>query len=334
MRALVTGISGFIGSHLARRLLAEGVEVVGLVRRTSQLANVPTDQLRLVSGDLDDPDCLRKAVEGVDVVYHLAGVTKVLRAQQFMQVNARGTAHVVAACAQRSNPPVLVVVSSLAAAGPSPDGRLRTECDPVGPVSNYGRSKWAGEQIARAAAGRLPVTIVRPPIVIGVGDSNVQEFMEMVHKLHLFVVPTLQDYRFSLIDVQDLVPGIILAGQRGRRLVPDGQNDAKHQGVYFLAGDEHPTYAALGRMIGSAINCNGLRVLHMPWWLSWTIAGGSEFASRVRGQTSLFNSDKVREATAGSWACSAERAKTELGFRVTESLESRLRSVGAAYMHP
>ncbi len=199
-------------AHIWRGLLAEGVEVVGLVRRTSQSAHLPTDKVRLIQGDLGDPDCLRRAVEGVDVVYHLAGLTKVLRAQQFMQVNAQGTAQVVAACAQRSNPPVLVNVSSLAAAGPSPADRLRTERDPVAPVSNYGRSKLAGEQFARAAAGRLPITIVRPPIVIGVGDGNLKEFMEMVHKLRLFVVPTLRDYRFSLIDVQDLVPGIILAG--------------------------------------------------------------------------------------------------------------------------
>jgi dihydroflavonol-4-reductase len=333
MRALVTGISGFIGSHLARRLLDEGVEVVGLARNTSRLSHLPTDQMRIVQGDLGDPDCLRRAVQGVDIVYHLAGVTKVLRPQQFMQVNARGTAQVVAACTQRTSPPVLVMVSSLAAAGPSSDDRPRTERDPLAPVSNYGRSKLAGERFARAAAGRLPVTIVRPPIVIGVGDSNLNEYVESIQKLGLYVVPTLHDYRFSLIDVQDLVPGIILAGQRGRRLLPAGQNDEEQSGVYFLADDEHPTYAGLGRMIGAALHCNRIRVLHMPWWLAWMIAGASEFASRVRGQPSLFNSDKVREATAGSWTCSPKRAQTELGFHVAASLEARLRNVGAAYLH-
>src|SRR5260370_33763937 len=115
MRALVTGISGFIGSHLARSLLAQGVEVVGLVRRTSQMNRFPADQVQLVPGDIGDPDSLSRAVEGVDIVYHLAGLTKALRAEQFFQVNAQGTAHVVAACARGSSPTALVFIASLAA---------------------------------------------------------------------------------------------------------------------------------------------------------------------------------------------------------------------------
>jgi len=305
---------------------------VGLVRSTSRLAHLPVDQMQIVEGDLGDPDCLRKAVDKVDVVYHLAGATKVLRPEQFMQVNAQGTAQIVAACAQRTTPPVLVMVSSLAAAGPAPNGRLRIEPDPPAPVSNYGRSKLAGEQFARSAAGRLPVTIVRPPIVIGVGDSNLTEYVEAIQKLHLHVVPTLQDYQYSLIDVQDLVPGIMLAGNRGRRILPAEVNDDDQRGVYFLADDEHPTYAGLGRMIGTALNYNAIRVLHIPAWLSWMIGGASEFLARVRGRPSLFNSDKIREATAGSWACSAERAKAELGFRVAAPLETRMRNVAAAYL--
>ncbi|HEX4147553.1 MAG TPA: hypothetical protein VHY20_01140, partial [Pirellulales bacterium] len=111
-----------------------------------------------------------------------------------------------------------------------------------------------------------------------------------------------------------------------------GQSDDDQAGVYFLAADEHPTYAHLGRMIGAALHCQAIRVLHIPWWLTWMIAGASEFVSRLRGQPSLFNSDKMREVTAGSWACSPDRAKTELGFRVAAPLESRLHDVGAAYL--
>jgi hypothetical protein len=85
-------------------------------------------------------------------------------------------------------------------------------------------------------------------------------------------------------------------------------------------------------MIANALNCQAIRVLHIPPWLAWMIGGAGEFLARVRGRPSLFNTDKMREATAGSWACSAERAKAELGFRVAAPLETRLRNVAAAYI--
>ena len=117
--------------------------------------------------DLSDIEGLKKAVAGVDVVYHLAARTTALRARDLMRVNAIGTANLTRACAAQSSPPVMIHVSSVAAAGPSRRGQCRSESDPPAPVSNYGRSKRAGELCNAQWAHAVPTTIIRPGIIFG-----------------------------------------------------------------------------------------------------------------------------------------------------------------------
>jgi nucleoside-diphosphate-sugar epimerase len=120
----------------------------------------------------------------------------------------------------------------------------------------------------------------------------------------------------------------------GHRLAAPSENDESQRGVYFLTGDEHPTYAHLGHMIAAAFQRSDIRVVHLPAWLTLPLAHVSDVATLVHRRPSLFNADKMREATAGSWACSPDRAKAELGFQVAAPLEARLRDVAASYMKP
>ena len=129
-RVLVTGASGFIGSHLVDALVARGDQVTALVRKTSRVDRLESLGVALAHGDLTDPGSLRAAMAGQSIVYHLAGLTRAVRAKQFYQVNELGVRNAAQACAGQPEPPVLVVVSSLAPAGPSPRGRLRRESDP------------------------------------------------------------------------------------------------------------------------------------------------------------------------------------------------------------
>src|SRR4051812_9915057 len=177
MRALVTGANGFVGSFLTEHLTVSGDDVRALVRRGADDRWLFGTKATVVNGDLGDATALAAAMDGVEVVFHVAGLTKSARPEPFFAVNERGTALLMDVAARAKSPsgepPIVLVVSSLAAAGPSPfPDAPRDEQEPPAPVSTYGRSKLAGERAARARASRVPLTIVRPPIVYGPRDRD------------------------------------------------------------------------------------------------------------------------------------------------------------------
>lgn len=325
---LVTGASGFVGHHLTQALVAHGDDVTCLVRKSSNLERLKPLGVTLVYGDVTDPPSLAAAVTGKAVVYHLAGRTKALRQQQYYEVNEAGCRNVAQACAAQPTPPVLVSVSSLAAAGATPDGQLRTETDAPQPVSDYGRSKRAGELALEPFADRLPITIVRPPIVLGEGDVPSLALFKTVKRLGMHFVVGWKPHRFSVIHAADLASALILAAERGERLaaVPsDADGVIRAQGYYFVAGDEHPTYGELGKMIGASMGRRSTLIVPLGPALAWASAAFSEALAQVVRVPFIFRLDKLREANAGSWACSPQKAFDQLGFRVETPLLDRLR---------
>lgn len=340
-RILVTGATGFIGTHLVLELLRLGHNVACLVRsparldaldrRLAELApsnKTKAAEIRPVIGDVCDAESIAPAIAGSDVVFHLAGLTKALRPRDFWPVNERGVENVAAVCARQSKPPVLVVTSSLAAAGPSRDNHLRSEEEEAAPVSHYGRSKRAGELAAERWADRAPISIVRPPIVFGEGDEMAVSLFRPIAKIGVHFVPgCAYDPRVSAIHAEDLVAALLLVAEHGRRICPDG----KSSGYYFAAADEHPTYAELGRLIGTALGRSRVRVQPLPKRWVWTAAAAVETFARLRGKAGALSIDKVREARAGSWTCSPERIRSELGFRPAKPLLERLRQTAQWY---
>jgi nucleoside-diphosphate-sugar epimerase len=336
-RVLVTGASGFIGSQLTRRLVADGDEVTCLVRRTSSVEPLRKLGVRLATGDVRDADSVHAAINAPerkpDVVYHLAGLVTAFTSDELMAVNAEGVRNVVAACAKRETPPAVVYVSSLAAAGPSHGQQARTEDDPAEPVSHYGRAKRAGEIIAHEFAGKVPITIVRPPIVFGEGDPAMRDVFRSIFRFGIHLALGVAHQRYSLIHVADLVDGLVRSGQRGTRIVPKTNGGAPSgRGYYFVAADEQPTFAELGVLIGISLGRARVWVASTPGHaMLWSAAALAELVARVRRQPYIFNFDKVREARAGSWICSPQAIRGELGFAPGASLVDRLRQTSDWY---
>src|SRR5579871_519464 len=119
-RTVVTGATGFIGGHLAKQLIARGEEVVCSVRATSQSDHLRSMGARLVTADMTDTASLAPLIEQADNVFHLAATTHAFNTAQFERTNRAGVENLLAACAAQPNPPTVVMVSSLAAAGPAP----------------------------------------------------------------------------------------------------------------------------------------------------------------------------------------------------------------------
>jgi len=328
---LLTGASGFVGSNLVEALIARGDHLTCLVRNTSQVDRLQSLGIALAHGDVTDRQSLRGPLAGKTVVYHLAGYTKAHRVKQFYEVNGQGTGNVAQVCAEQPEPPVLVIVSSLAAAGRAPAGRPRTEADPPAPVSHYGRSKRAGELAARRWADRVPITIVRPPIVLGRADHEGLAMFRCVAKFGVHLLPGCFSRKFSVIDAADLAELLILAAGRGTRIAPDETDKATARGTYFAACQEDPSYAELGQMIAKALGRSRVILLPIPYAGVWAGAAGLELIARVRRQPLWLNLDKAREITAGSWTCSPRAAEEELGFSITTPLIERLRQAAQWY---
>lgn len=326
-RVLVTGATGFIGHHVVSALIEKGDQVTCLVRPTSDTSRLPTAQLSLRIGDITDPTTLEPALAGVGAVYHMAAALTAKSARGFHSVNEVGTRNLAEACARSSSSPTLVVLSSLAAAGPNPDDRPRSEHDPSLPISNYGRSKLAGEQAARALGGLIPLTIVRAPIVFGQWDRDVFKMFRLV-KLGLHLIPVGPSQRYSLIHATDLARLLVQAAADGERVEPGSESS----GLYYAAYDEQPTYADLGIQLAEALGRRRVRSLRIPNFLAWTVAAGFELFARLSGQPpDIINFDKAREGFAGSWSCSPAKAHEQLGFKPAQPLPVRLRQTAEWY---
>lgn len=331
-KVFVTGGTGFIGYHLIKALSEQGHEILCLARKTSRIEPLRQFPVKFIHGDIQDADSIAGTLSNVQVVFHLAGTTKALRREDFFRVNELGIENLLKACRQSKATPVVVFVSSLAAAGPV-IGRNPTpkqEGAPSNPVSLYGISKRAGELVAERYARDLPITIVRPGIVFGEWDKDCLEMFRPIEKTGVHLVPGYRQKRYSLIYAGDLVNLLISAATKGERLPPNSDGAPPGQGYYFAACDETPSYAQLGRLIGQAL---GRRTLVIPVAspVVWTVAFFGEIVGQIRRRPVVFHWDKAREALAGSWICSASKARDQLGFQTPLPLAERLRQTAAWY---
>src|SRR5690606_6406351 len=225
-RVLVTGASGFIGSHLCEVLRERGHEVRAMVRRSSKLHKLDDaaggTPFSLAYAGLDEVDAIAEALRGIEVVYHVAGATAAFDRPGFDRANVDGVANLFAALerarALGTEVRRVVHVSSLMAAGPSHPRNPRREHHRHEPgFTLYGDSKLDGEKLAAAAAraGGIELVIVRPPLVYGPRDDDV---LQMIKSAAMRVVaqPGLRPTWMSAIHGRDPAVGIALAGARGQ----------------------------------------------------------------------------------------------------------------------
>ncbi|MFQ5846174.1 MAG: NAD-dependent epimerase/dehydratase family protein [Candidatus Methylomirabilales bacterium] len=317
MKALVTGATGFIGSHLVEYLLQRGDDVTCLARSRSRLRWLKGLQVRVVEGDCTDPALGGRLVEDFDWVFHLAGLTKTLERNEYYRVNGKGTANLGTILAQKRRPPRLVYLSSLAAAGPSTDGHPLRESDPPQPVSHYGRSKLEGENgLTRLGAG-IPWTIVRAPVIYGPRDRDLLVFFQLAKRRVAFRLGRRQ--AFSLCYVEDLVRGLHLAAERG------GTGE-----IYYLAEASPRSWDEISEAIGAAVGVRPMTV-PLPRPLLAGAAWVSEGMARLTGIRPLLNRDKAREMQQQYWICNPGKAARDLGFATSIPLRTGTARVAKWY---
>jgi nucleoside-diphosphate-sugar epimerase len=303
MKAVVTGGSGFVGSHLVERLVRDGMDVVCLVRVGSDLRYLrPLGvQTRIVA--LEDGDALRDAVRGADYVFHVAGLTRGRTLAEYLAANAAPTRGILQAVLNSGSPVRrFVLLSSLAAVGPNLGVEPQDESTPPHPHDHYGTSKLAAERIVLAEASHAAVTIVRPPGVYGPRDTNLLPMFRTAWRRHFVPIIGSADKQVSMVHVSDLAAGIALAAAAPAAV---GQ-------TYFLASGTY-TLGQIADAMSAAMGIP-LRRLRVPGLVARLAGEIGQLKWALTGRPQIVSRRKVRDLLQPRWTCTWAKATRDMGY--------------------
>jgi len=319
-KVLVTGATGFIGSHLAEELARRGSRVTCLVRRASQVRELKRLPVRLVAGDYMDPGSLEEAVRGQDAVFHLAALLNGRDWPDYYRANTLSTKNLADAC--RKAAPGLksfVFVSSISAVGPSEGGQRLDETAPCRPISNYGRSKLAAEQALRSTGSRLPWVIVRPPNVLG---PRQRELLQAMNLLRWGIMPVVGNGQpqTSVCDVDDLVRALILAVER-----PEARGQ-----TYLVTDGKDYAWRDITLALAKELGVGKIR-LKVPYGFQYGLAWLAEGISRLGNKPPLLSREMLRSGHRCEWLYDGGKIRRELGFSPRFTLQDSVRRAVAWY---
>jgi nucleoside-diphosphate-sugar epimerase len=284
------------------------------VRHSSNLRYLQNPDIEFVYGGLDLLTDWDEALEGVDTVYHVAGLPYARRRHEYFTVNQKGTETILAAAVKHRNKiKKFVHISSLAAIGPGRDGKPVTEKTEPAPITPYGRSKLLAEEAVLAVGSLIPWTIVRPPAVYGPRDYALYEFFKEVAQGRSPMIGR-ADKKFSLVHARDLTEGIVLAGE--------SENSTGR--AYFVASEKVYSWREVAALLARVIGTEA-RTIAIPRTLAYGVALAAEAAAAIMGKTPVINRDKVTDMSQTCWACSVDRARDELGYAQKIGLEEGFR---------
>ena len=309
MKVLVTGATGFIGSHLVEALVQRGAQVRCLVRNRRHLGWVKDLPVEFVVGNCQEKNSLIQGVTDVDQVFHLAGVTAAVKEETYFEVNALGTENLVHACIENNTRlKKFIYLSSQAAAGPCRRGERKRESDPCEPVSPYGKSKLLGEELALSHSHELPLLILRPCSVYGPRDKAFYALFKCLSKR---IKPCLSDHdqHISMCYVEDLVRAILLAAE----------TQTESGEILFLADGQDYRMEEVAEILAQAMGISALQ-LRLPKQLLFGLAFLAECVSRVSGKPSILSRGKVEEMIQKNWLCDITKARALLAFEPRISL--------------
>lgn len=312
MRVLVTGATGFLGLHLCRALTARGHIVRAFARPTSRTGEIEALGVEVVRGALSDPEALRPAME-TDAVVHAAGGGIVREVADFYRGNTDTTRALIEAAPSTLRR--FVLVSSLAAHGPSPGPTPHADGAPDAPVSHYGRSKRAAEALALASP--LPVTCLRPPALYGPGEHRMVGLFRAAER---GVVPMVHPR-----GTMSMLHGADCAEVIARAL------ETEHpRGAYFVAEPAPYPRAEVARLIGAAVG-QRVRVLPVPSLAMKALGAAAELAGRLRDRPVMLSRDKAADATQPHQSCDPRRAMQTFDWAPAHDFERGAREAYADY---
>jgi len=312
--ALVTGANGFVGSHLVDLLLEKKYKVRCIIRKSSNLRWLNGKDVELHICELTNKEGLRKIFEGADYIYHVAGVVKSKKPEGYFAGNVETTKALLDVALEFKNIiKRFIIVSSATASGPSPINNPVSEDFPCKPITTYGRSKLAQEELAKSYMDQIPITVCKVAAVYGERDTEIFIFFNTYSK-GLMTTIGLNDKQVSLIHVNDVVRGLYLAAISDK---------AKGQ-IYFITSEKYYTWKEVGDATSKVMNKKSFKIA-VPHFIVYTIAGIAQFFSMFSSKAATLNIEKAKDITRPAWISDYRKAYKDFGFKQEISLEEGIR---------
>ena len=305
---LVTGGTGFVGSHVVRALLDKGRRVRCLVRPQSRRENLEGLPVDIATGDLTDPPSLTSALSGIEMLYHVAADYRLWAAdpREIYRANAGGTDHLLGA-ATKAGVSRVVYTSSVAALGLTADGSPADETTPVERskiIGHYKKSKYDAERVAEAWAGRgLAVVTVNPSTPVGERDIKPTPTGQMIVDFLNRRLPAYVDTGLNVIDVRDVAAGHLAAAERGRA------------GERYILGHRNMTLKEILDLLASLTGLPAPTV-RLPHWIPLAAAAVTTGIAQVTRRPPRVSLESVRMSTHRMFF-DPSRAVRELGLPQT-----------------
>lgn len=312
--AVVTGANGFVGSHLSDYLLSKNFNVRCIVRKSSDLRWLKDKNVEIHNCGLFDKSGLSKAITGADYVFHVAGVVKSKTPEGYFTGNVETTRNILdASLASKDTIKKIVIVSSQTATGPSLNGKPVDETSECRPITTYGRSKLAEEELARSYMDKLPVTICRAPAVFGERDTEIFIFFKTFNS-GLMTTIGFNRKLLSLIHVADLANGFFLAAVSKNST---GQ-------TYFISSEKYYSWEEIGDITSRVLGKKPIKI-KVPHSVVYSLAAVAQFFAMFSSKPATLNIEKARDITQTEWTCDTGKAVRELEYRQNISIEEGIK---------
>lgn len=312
--AVVTGGTGFVGSHLVDLLIDKGFEVRCITRKSSDLRWLKDKDIKIYDCGLNNKEALKEIIRDADFVFHVAGVVKSKTKEGYFKGNVETTKTLLDATLEsKANLKRFVVVSSQTVTGPSYDGKPVNEETECKPITTYGKSKLEEEKLVLSYKDKIPVTICRAPAVYGERDTEIFIYFKTFSK-GLTTTIGFNEKKLSLIHVLDLVKGFYLAAT----------NDIAKGQIYFISSEEFYTWPQINKITAKILGKKPI-VIKVPHFLVYTIAAVAQFLAMFSSKPATLNIEKAKDITQQYWICDTSKAIRDLGYRQTISVEEGIK---------
>ncbi|MDZ7766998.1 MAG: NAD(P)-dependent oxidoreductase [Melioribacteraceae bacterium] len=257
----------------------------------------------------------KEVLSDADYLFHVAGVVKAKNEKGYFSGNVDTTKNLLDSLLDvNTEIKRVVIVGSQTACGPSVDENTpKKESDPSEPITTYGRSKKAQEELAKTYMDKLPITIARAPAIYGERDTEIYLVFK-TYKQGLYTLIGFNDKKLSLIHVADLVNGLYLCAVSDKAV---GQ-------TYNISSEELYSWPQIGDEIKKSFGKKALTV-RFPHPLVYTVAAVAQFFAMFSSKAATFNLEKARDFVQSYWTLDVTKAKEELGYRQSVSISDGIK---------